>query len=188
VADDSFPSDPSPQFRGQLLLADPTLRDGMFHRSVVLLSDHGLNEGAYGLIMNHPTGNVVGDFLKGKEFAALKQVAVHEGGPVSQDQLTFSAFWWNRKKGLEWAIRISAEDAIKHSQRSGTLVRAFVGYAGWTPRQLEGELERQSWIIARPGSDFLGLDHDRGLWAEIMRGISPLHRILAEAPANPILN
>jgi len=160
----------------------------MFHRSVVLVSDHSQEDGAYGLIMNHPTGNVVGDFLKGKEFAPLKQVPVHEGGPVAQDQLTFSAFWWNKKKGLEWAIRISAEDAIRHSQKSGTVVRAFVGYSGWTAGQLESEMARHSWIIAQPSLTFLGMEHDRPLWAEIMGSLSPLHRILAQAPANPTLN
>lgn len=186
--DDSFAPDLPIQLQGKLLLADPSLRDGTFNRSVILLAEHKADEGAFGLILNHPTGKVVGDFLKGKEFAALSQLAVHEGGPVSRDQLTFSSFWWSRKQGLRWAIRISTKDAVMHSHKPGRIVRAFVGYSGWTAGQLENELRRSSWIAARPQPDLLGHDHDRGLWSELLRHLSPLHRILAEAPDDPFLN
>ena len=175
--------------QGQLLLADPTLRDGIFHHSVVLLAEHSAKDGAFGLVLNHPTGHVVGDLLTDEAFSPLRKVAVHQGGPVSREHLTFSAFWWNQeKKQLRWAIRISAEDAIAHSHRPGTLVRAFIGFSGWTPGQLENELRRNSWIPARPDGTLLGQQHDSDLWADILRHLSPYHRILAEAPTDPFLN
>ena len=181
-------SDPPADLQGKLLLADPSLRDGTFDKSVILLTSHATTDGAYGLILNHPTGKVVGDFLKSDEFTALRQLAVHEGGPVSRDQLTFSSFWWSRKLGLRWKLRISAEDAVAHAHRPGRIVRAFVGYSGWSAGQLESELRRSSWIAARPRADLLGLEHDRQLWSELLRQVSPLHRILAEAPDDPSLN
>ena len=188
MADDSSSFDLPIQLQGKLLLADPSLRDGTFHRSVILLAEHKADEGAFGLILNQPTGKTVGDFLQGDDFAPLRQLPVHNGGPVSQDQLTFSSFWWSKKQGLRWAIRISAEDAVTHARRPGRIVRAFVGYSGWTAGQLEGELRRSSWIAARPQADLLGQEHDRSLWAELLRHLSPLHRILAEAPDDPTLN
>lgn len=169
-------------------MAGPLLRDGTFDHSVILLADHSPTDGAFGLILNHPIGRVVGDFLSDEDFGPLHRIPVHEGGPVDLDHLTFSAFWWNRKSGLRWAIRISAEDAIKHSHRPGTIVRAFVGHSGWSPGQLEVELRRDSWIATRPPPDLLGADHDRSLWYGILRRLSPFHRILAEAPGNPLLN
>ena len=87
-------SDASIQLQGQILLADPSLHDGIFDRSVILLADHSAEEGAFGLILNHPTGHSVGDFLKEDAFEPLKNIAVHLGGPVSREHLTFSAFWW----------------------------------------------------------------------------------------------
>jgi len=188
VADDPSAPNLPIQLQGQLLLADPSLRDGTFNRSVILLAEHKADEGAFGLILNHPTGKVVGDFLTGHEFASLSQLAVHEGGPLSRDQMTFSSFWWEKKKGLQWALRISAEDATKHAHKPGRIVRAFVGYSGWSAGQLENELRRSSWIPARPQQDLLGHEHDRGLWSELLRHLSPLHRILAEAPDDPSLN
>lgn len=176
------------QLQGQLLLADPSLREGTFHRSVILLAEHKSDEGAYGLILNHPTGKTVGDFLPGEDFAPLRQLPVHAGGPVARDQLTFSSFWWSKKLGLRWAIRISAKDAVVHARRPGRIVRAFVGYSGWTAGQLENELRRGTWIAARPHPGLLGHEHDLGLWAELLRQLSPLHRILAAAPDDPSLN
>lgn len=174
--------------RGQLLLADPSLRDGTFNRSVILLTNHTPDLGASGLILNQPTGQVVSDLLTGKEFAALRQLAVHTGGPVSRDQLTFSSFWWTRKSGLHWALRISAEQAAIHASRPGRIVRAFLGYSGWSAGQLENELLRNSWITVGTEPDLLGRPHDASLWAHLLRRVSPLHRILAEAPQNPFLN
>ena len=188
MADDSSSFDLPIQLQGKLLLADPSLRDGTFNRSVILLAEHNMDEGAFGLILNQPTGKTVGDFLQGDDFTPLRQLAVHTGGPVAQDQLTFSSFWWSKKQGLRWAIRISAEDAVTHARRPGRIVRAFVGYSGWTAGQLENELRRSSWIAARPQADLLGQQHDRSLWAELLRHLSPLNRILAEAPDDPTLN
>ncbi len=188
MADDPFNPNQPIQLQGQLLLADPSLRSGTFHRSVILLAEHNADQGAFGLILNHPTGKIVGDLLHGEDFTPLRQLAVHEGGPVASDQLTFSSFWWSKKLGLRWALRISAEEAVTHSHRPGRIVRAFIGYSGWSAGQLENELRHSSWIAARPQPDLLGHEHDLGLWSELLRHLSPLHRILAEAPDDPSLN
>jgi putative transcriptional regulator len=174
--------------RGKLLIADPSLRDGTFKRAVILLTDHSPEQGSSGLILNQPTGRVVGEFLKRKEFSQLRHLAVHEGGPVLHDQLTFASFWWSQKLGLRWALRISAKQAAQHAHRPGRIVRAFIGYSGWTIGQLENELLHHSWIPVGPQPDLLGHDHDRSLWPVLLRNLSPLHRILAEAPTDPFLN
>lgn len=176
------------QLKGQLLIADPSLRDGVFDRSVVLLTDHRHDQGASGLVLNHPIGKVVGDLLSSDEFSSLKHLAVHDGGPVAREQLTFSSFWWSRKTGLRWAIRISADQAAEHARKPGRIVRAFIGYSGWSAGQLENELRRSSWFPTGPSPDLLGHEHDRALWADLLRRLSPYHRILAEAPQDPQLN
>ena len=181
-------SDPPIFLNGQLLLADPSLRDGIFNKSVILLAEHTSDAGALGLILNHPTGHVVGEVLKDNAFSVLRNLPVYDGGPFDRDQLTFSAFWWNHQQGLRWALRISAEDAIRHSQQPGTLVRAFIGYSGWASGQLENEMRRNTWIATQPLPDLLGHDHDKSLWKDLLRPLSPLHRLLAESPDDPYLN
>ena len=96
--------------------------------------------------------------------------------------------WWSPKRGLHWALRISTRQAAEHAHRPGRIVRAFIGYSGWSAGQLENELRHQSWVPAGPQADLLGHDHDRSLWAVLLRRLSPLHRILAEAPKDPLLN
>lgn len=188
MSSDSTKPDAPILLQGKLLIADPSLRDGTFNRSVILLTSHQTDAGAAGLILNHPTGKVVGDFLKSVEFTGLQHLAVHDGGPVMRDQMTFTSFWWSKKLGLRWALRISVEEALAHARRPGRIVRAFLGYSGWSPGQLESELDRHSWFPAGPQPDLLGHDHDRVLWAALMRRLSPLHKILAEAPDDPFLN
>jgi len=188
VAADPSKSDSPIQLEGKLLLSDPSLRDGIFNKSVILLTNHTADDGAFGLILNHPTGKVVGDFLKDEQFASLRHLAVHKGGPVAQDQLTFSSFWWSRKLGLRWSIRISADEAADHAKRPGRIVRAFIGYSGWSAGQLENELRRQSWFPVLPQADLLGSEHDPSLWTALLGRVSPFHRILAAAPENPLLN
>ena len=176
------------QLGGSLLLATPSLRDGIFDRSVILLADHTPDDGAFGLILNHPTGQEVGNFLKSEEFTALEKIPVHHGGPVSTQQLTFSAFWWSAHDGLHWQIRIPAEEAVRRSRQPGVIVRAYIGYSGWSAGQLEGELRQNSWITAKPDASLLGKVHDSELWAEILSDLSPYHRLMVDAPPDPGLN
>lgn len=184
-----LPRQESPiRLQGQLLIADPSLREGIFPHSVILLTEHNAEEGAYGLILNHPSDHKVGEFLKDEEFSALSKIDVHVGGPVAREHLTFAALWWTEEKGLRFATRISAPDAVKHAQNPGTLVRAFVGYSGWTEGQLEGEIRHSSWITARPTSELLAHSHDQTLWAETLRNISSYHRIIAECSDDPSRN
>lgn len=180
--------DTSFDLQGQLLLADPSLHDGTFDRSVILLAEHSHEKGAFGLILNHPTGRTVGDFLTEEAFAPLRHIDVHLGGPVSREHLTFSALWWKPGKGLSWETSIPAEKAIEHLHRPGTLVRAFIGYSGWSAGQLETEMRRHSWIAVHPDTSMLGKVHDASLWKGILSDLSPYHRILAETPDHPFLN
>ncbi|MFU8893186.1 MAG: YqgE/AlgH family protein [Luteolibacter sp.] len=188
MSGDSKKSKPPTRLKGRLLLADPSLSDGIFDHSVVLITHHTPEDGAHGVILNHPGEQTVGSLLKAPEFEPLQSLRVFQGGPVAQGQLTLAAFSWQATRGLRYQISIPLEKAIAHSRRPGTLVRAFAGYSGWTAGQLESELERNAWIVVKPGEDLLGLDHSPALWSVLMRRISPFHHILAASPTQPWLN
>ena len=173
---------------GQLLLADPSLRDGIFNKTVIFLAEHNSEDGAYGLILNHPTDQTVGDLLPKEEFDELKNVHVHIGGPIGQEHLTFAVFSTRKNNQFRLTTRISAEEAIQHAQQPGTLVRAFAGHSGWTSGQLENELRQNTWITTQPDSNLLATEHVKTLWSELLRKISPFHQILAEAPDDIFIN
>jgi putative transcriptional regulator len=176
------------RLRGRLLLADPSLGGGVFDRSVVLVTHHSPQEGAHGLVLNHPTEHTVGDLLKGPEFEAIRSIRVFQGGPVDVGELKFAAFSWNASRGLRIDGPMPLDAVVAANRRPGTLVRAFIGYSGWSPGQLEGEIDRNSWFVVKPENDLLGLEHARPLWVELMRRISPFHHILSAAPADPWRN
>ncbi|MCW2670357.1 MAG: hypothetical protein JWO27_2254, partial [Frankiales bacterium] len=48
---------------GRLLVATPALTEPTFARTVVLLLQHGAQEGALGVVVNRPSGTALGEVL-----------------------------------------------------------------------------------------------------------------------------
>ena len=68
--------------QGQFLVASPHLGDGNFNRSVVLIIKHD-DDGAFGLVLNRPTGNTVGDVWRMVTEQELDcDRPIYLGGPV----------------------------------------------------------------------------------------------------------
>src|SRR5262245_12006863 len=59
----SFPSILMASLQGSFLIASPHLGDGNFNRSVVLMVKHD-EDGAFGFVLNRPTGNTVAEVWK----------------------------------------------------------------------------------------------------------------------------
>ena len=166
--------------QGSLLLADPSLRDPGFSRSVLLLTHHSASEGAMGVILNKPVGKKVGNLLVSEEGTSLGEVEVYLGGPVSQEQLTFSSLVWNSDgSGLNFSSNLSADQA-RHRIEEGFDVRAFVGYSGWSEGQLESELQQRAWITTKPGEIILDATKCDDMWHAILSGMGPLLRPAGE--------
>lgn len=179
-----------PPIEGSLLLASPSLQDGVFDRSVIYVHSHTLETGAEGLILNRPTGELVGTTLCSPEFEPLKKLPIYYGGPVATDQLTFTSFRFNpeMKDSIECKICISAEEAAKTMSQSGSFVRAFVGKSTWTDGQLEDELENHAWYMAPPVQQAFTMPQDDTLWHSTLQSLSPFHHIISLTPENPFLN
>ncbi len=173
---------------GSLIIADPSLREATFRRSVLLLTNHSHSEGAHGYILNRPLEKTVGELLLDAEFSSLASLPVFIGGPVNSEQLTFSSIRWNPSaEELDYEIHLSAKEATQRLLE-GFDVRAFVGYAGWSEGQLEHELKQRAWITHKAEECVLNTDHLETLWSDILKKMSPWHRLLADAPDDPSLN
>lgn len=168
---------------GSLLIAHPGLLDPNFRRSVLFLSTNDPQEGSFGLTLNRPSGRIVGDLLPDKPLGVLGQVPVFIGGPVSMDQLIFASFRWHvTDQRMECRHHLAIEDAEHVTADSETVLRAFVGYAGWGKGQLEGELAQRSWLVQRPAPTVLEYAKCPTLWREITSGFGPWFQLVAEAP------
>ena len=63
-----------------------------------------------------------------------------------------------RQKNAGTPGRFQAYEATELLHDETTIVRAFVGYAGWSKGQLEGELAQRTWLVRSAGLDILDLD------------------------------
>jgi putative transcriptional regulator len=178
---------PEHKLSNNLLIADPSLLDGCFNRSVIFMLEHAPDQGSTGLILNHPTGKSVGQLISSDAFSKLAHLPVCHGGPVDSDQLHFAVFEWNNN-ALHCHTRISAEQAVEAMQQRGKLVRAFAGHSDWTSGQLHEELEMHSWITAYSRQDTLSHLVGDDFWAKSLQEISSFHHILSLTPENPFLN
>ena len=175
---------------GSFLISHPGLLDPNFHRTVIILPDHSPADGSFGLILNRPTGRVVGDLLGNKPLGHLARVPVLSGGPVGADQLILAAFRWHPQTHmLECRHHIALEEAENLAAKQHHTVRAFTGYAGWSAGQLDAELAQRSWLVRKADDeDVLELSRAPLVWRELTSGFGPWFRMVAEAPDDPSLN
>jgi putative transcriptional regulator len=64
----------------------------------------------------------------------------------------------------------------------------LIGYAGWEKGQLEGELEREEWMVYN-GSirDILKMPSET-MWKDILAQMGPYYRMVSNFPLDPGLN
>jgi putative transcriptional regulator len=162
-----------PQLRGRLLVAAPPLVDPNFDRTVVLMLEHG-DDGALGVVLNRRSETRLDDvFPEWRELASPPD-SVFVGGPVATDAVI--ALARRRNQILEGFVQVLddigtidlAEDPLDLGASLAAL-RVFAGYAGWSPGQLEAELEQGAWFVVAsdPGDPFV--DAPERLWRDVLR-------------------
>lgn len=174
---------------GSLLVAHPDLLEPTFRKTVIFMASHD-GEGALGFILNRPTGRTVSDIIPGDE--VLGQVAhlpVYSGGPVGRNQIVICIFREEPDgSGVTCAHNVSAADVENFLTDGRSLVRAFIGYSGWSGGQLERELEHHSWFVQNPEPGMVSEPNDGSLWSEIFSGMGAWGKLQAGAPDDLSLN
>ncbi|MFE5582961.1 YqgE/AlgH family protein [Kitasatospora sp. NPDC056531] len=181
---------------GRLLVATPMLTDPNFARAVVLLLDHDA-EGALGVVLNRPTPVEVGSVLDGWGRLVGQPAVVFQGGPVALDSAlglavapgepgTGDPLGWRRVHGAIGLVDLEAPPEVLAGELGS--LRIFAGYAGWSPGQLEAELESGAWYLVdcEPG-DISSPEPER-LWRSVLRRQRGPLALLATYPDDPTLN
>lgn len=172
---------------GSLLLAHPSLRDPNFTQSIIFLSMHNAEDGAFGMIMNRPSGKRLGDLIPNRDLGILAMAPVYIGGPVGAEQLLLTAFRWEKGAGIwSWRHDLTIESAAEIVQEEGTILRVFAGYSGWSKGQLEEELRRETWVVHTPDGAILEPDLKPGAdqWTRLLREHGPVFEFLTHVPTN----
>lgn len=180
---------PPENLTGSLLVANPTLLDASFRRSIVYISHHDEEDGALGLILNRPLGKTVSDLSKTKGPECLLPVPVYEGGPVQKEGVLIASIQWREIAQDVSFVKIDeAKDVENLTLPQRRNLRAFLGYAGWNQHQLEGEIAQKAWFVIKPQRDLITAGNTDEIWKMIMRKLGPLYHLLAETPDDPSLN
>ncbi|HEX4647109.1 MAG TPA: YqgE/AlgH family protein [Verrucomicrobiae bacterium] len=178
--------------KGHLLLDSGQLNGSFFQRTVVLICQHDA-EGAFGLVLNRSSGNKLGEMISADVPEPLKEQPLYLGGPVQLSALSFlhaDNFLPDASvmPNLDLGHSLDSLVEIGESFSSGKKIKMFAGYAGWSPGQLEQEMERKAWVT-HPASLELVFDTDPDqLWQMILREKGWKYRLLAEMPEDVSLN
>lgn len=159
----------------------PQLGDPNFHRSVILMIEHGTN-GAMGLVVNRSAPLTLEDVAKGHDFKLARAHSVQNvfvGGPV-EPQRGFVLH--DRPEveekhevvpGLYLSMTLDALQPLLED--TSARLRFCLGYSGWGPQQLESEIKAGSWLFSEADrKSVLELDPDK-LWDTTLRsmGVDP---------------
>jgi len=179
----------STSFAGQILVASPSLGDPHFRRSVVLLSVHNAEDGALGVIINHPLDQNLEDLVHDFAGRPVGKLPVYAGGPVSPTDLLLAAWKWDAQTtSFRLYFGIEPEKLESLMEEDGDVfARAFLGYAGWSAGQLEHELSRDDWASGPLAAGLMGFD-EASLWRAAIREKRPDWSLQAAAPDDPSVN
>ena len=178
--------------KGKLLVANPALEDPNFDRTVVLVLEHH-DEGAVGVVLNRPSETAVEDVLPSWAGVAAEPAVVFVGGPVAPGSaIGLGSAAMASEGGDGFTAVLGAVGVLDLSLGPDELavadVRIFSGYAGWSPGQLEGEIEAGGWFVvdALPGDASAADAVD--LWRSVLRRQPGDLALVATFPADPSLN
>lgn len=177
---------------GKYLISEPLMSDGIFGRSVILITEHG-DMGSIGYVLNKPSGFIISQLLPlFKNF--LSQVYI--GGPIATNTVHF--IYKSEKpiskstqidKNLYWGGDINELfEQMTSNKLSENDVRFFVGYSGWRKNQLENELNNGYWIVSHFPVDHLFEEEISHLWKRSVLQLGRKYHFWLNVPTNPSFN
>ncbi len=172
--------------KGQLLLDNGRLGGSFFHRTVLLICQHDA-EGAFGLVLNRPAGQTLGEALPLNLPERLKDHDLFVGGPVQPQAMSYlhsDSFLpdWNVIQDLKLDHSIDTLVELGESFTPTQQVKVFAGYAGWSAGQLDEEMERDTWLTHPASIDLVFHNAPEELWPLILKKKGWKYRLISQSP------
>lgn len=178
--------------KGRILISEPYSVDKLFKRSVVLLTEDN-EDGSVGFILNKPINMPISSVVQNFSDITAK---LSLGGPVQQESLYYVHTLGNKLPNsihvfdnLYWG---GSFDILKMMIEAGEVddyaVRFFVGYSGWQPNQLKGEMDRNSWLVSDIDVNHIMTDNSVAIWNKAVEKLDKDYSAWLNYPDNPSLN
>jgi putative transcriptional regulator len=172
-----------------ILIAHPAFRD-LEYRQTVLIAAPAPNGGHVGVILNRPTRRSLGSLFPEHEPSKKVAEPVFYGGPFSRGALVAlvradaapGAGSVLLMKNLYLAFRANTIDHV--IETTPNEARYFVGYVGWRPGELRGEIDRGLWTVANADLELIFRKDTEGLWEELLQQSKRI-RAFPELPLPP---
>lgn len=167
-------------FAGKFLIAMPDMVDPRFAKSVVYLCEHD-EKGAMGVIINKKLGQIsLKEVLKENNLpppATAELIDIYFGGPVEHERGTLLH---SGEKTFEHSIllpenlavtaTIDALHSVAHHEGPEHTLFAL-GYASWTPGQLDREMRDNAWLVAPASYALIFAAPDEEKWEKALSSI-----------------
>lgn len=181
---------------GVYLVSHPLL-NGLFSRSVIMLTEHSLN-GARGFIVNQPTPNPLMKAFKVHPsiMRAFGSCKVRTGGPVRTEhaevlhgkpefggkRIMSSNFHDVNDATLFVGVDLeTAAKAVEENLAKQSEIMFLNGVSTWTAGQLENELKRGTWVAVKAPLS-LAVNPRKDLWKDLMHTLGGEYREFSEMP------
>lgn len=178
--------------KGRILISEPFLSDSYFRRSVVYLTEHN-EDGSLGFVLNKPLEISISEIVE--DFPS-SEFSISVGGPVSNNTVHYIHTLGSRipdsvlvEDGIYWGgdfdilkELISAREVKPHE------LRFFLGYAGWSANQLEGEMQENAWLVGKISPRMVMQGVDSEFWTRTLERYNNKYRAWANFPEDPGLN
>jgi putative transcriptional regulator len=178
--------------KGRLLASEPYLADPNFERTIILLTEHN-QEGSVGFVLNKPSESSVTEIME-----EIKNIHsnVYIGGPVQQDTLHFI----HRNPDISDSIEVTEGIFwggnfdqillfIETKQLNVSDIKFFLGYSGWSPGQLEEELNLNSWIVSNQVTqDLIFETPPEMMWKKSLQSLGGRFSVYSNYPVDPSMN
>ncbi|MCZ7596193.1 MAG: YqgE/AlgH family protein [Hyphomicrobium sp.] len=181
---------------GQLLIAMPVMSDPRFARSVIYMCAHS-EDGAMGLIINQRASHIsFPDLLERLGIVSsngddgitdeVGRMSIHVGGPVETGRgfVLHSSDYFADDSTLpiEDGVCLTATIDILRAIATGTGPNHAIlalGYAGWSPGQLESEIQANGWLNCPADPDLIFDPNIEAKYARALAklGIDPSHLV-----------
>ena len=153
--------------KNNFLIATERMNDSRFEKTVICMLEHD-SEGAFGLVINKPMGSIPLAILIDPSLNTSEEreklygvnIQIFWGGPVEVKKIfvLHSSEYQSESTKSYGGISISQDynilfDIAEDKGPEKSLV--ILGYSGWGSGQLEGEMERDHWILSDLDPDII---------------------------------
>lgn len=153
---------------GVFLVATERLEGTGFQGTVILLT-HSNSRGATGLTINRPTDIPLNRAFPHTPPLRRQTSRLFMGGPVKTNAIFALVRTSQPRKGMH-RVADNIYFATGQAAFSGPLeghLRAYAGYAGWAPGQLQQEIADGDWLVVRTDPAIVFDKDTAGLWQRL---------------------